>query len=145
MAKKTTFLLGIGARDFKAIDRRINDPHVGAARFQHQQIELRTGHPQHVAERAKNHVGPLRDGVRLVDHLQRSDADRAAGAVHELHLLRQQMVDAIFDDGVGLSAADFHQDPWPGHHAVDFVGQFFGQRFVAIFIEVFHSVSQLDR
>ena len=117
MAKKTTFLSGLARAIFKRIDRRIDDAHIGAARFEHEQVDLRTRHAQHIAEGAENDVGPLRDGVRLVDHLQRGDANRAAGAMHELHFVRQQMIDAIFDDGVGLAAADLHQHPGSGDDA----------------------------
>ena len=83
--------------------------------------------------------GPSRDGVRLVDHLQRSDANRATRSVHKLDLVRQQMVDAVFDDGVRLSAADFHQDPRPRRDAPDFIDNLLRQRFVTIFVEEFHA------
>ena len=56
MAKKTTFFVRIRARDFQAIDRRINNTHIGSARFQNEQIVLRARHAQHVAERAENDI-----------------------------------------------------------------------------------------
>ena len=136
--EKDNLLVGIGARDFQGIDRRINDAHVRSARFQDQQIDLRTRHAQHVAKGTENDVRPMGNRVRLVDHLQRSDTDRASRAVHQFHFFGKQAIDAIFDNGMRLTAADFHQNPWLGDHPTNFIDQFFGERFVAIFIEIFH-------
>ena len=47
-----------------------------------------------------------RDAV--VDAAHRDHADRAAGAVHELDVRRQQVVDAVLVDRVGVAAADLH-------------------------------------
>ena len=58
--------------------------------------------------------GPRGDRERLVDQLERRDADRAARAVHQLDLRRQQLVDAELDDGVRLPAADLHERPRAG-------------------------------
>ena len=63
-------------------------------------------------------------GVGAVDHFQAGDADRAAGAVNQFDFLGQDFVDAVFDDGVRLPAADFHDRPGPGDGAGDGVGQF---------------------
>jgi len=93
---------------------------------------------QHVAEGTEDDVGAARDGVRLVDHFERRDADRTAGAVDQLDIPRQQVVDAVFDDGVGLAAADFHDDPGLRLHPLDALDQFGGDVAVAILIEVFH-------
>ena len=74
----------IGRGQVHGIERRIDDAHVAALRFELQQIAVRAGHAQHVAEGAEDDVGPGGDGVGPVDHLQRRDADRTAGAVHQL-------------------------------------------------------------
>ena len=46
-------------------------------------------------------------GDGLVDQFKRRDADRAAGAVHQLDLLRQQLIQSALDDGVGLARRRF--------------------------------------
>ena len=51
------------------------------------------------------HVGD-RDAV--VDAAHGDHADRAAGAVHELDVGRQQVVDAVLVDRVRVAAADLH-------------------------------------
>ena len=51
--EEDNFLCRIRARDFQAIDRRINNPHIGSARFQNEQIIPRARHAQHVAETSK--------------------------------------------------------------------------------------------
>ena len=48
---------------------------------------------------------------RLVDHLERGDADRTAGPVDQLDPVGQQLVQPVLDDRVGLPAADLHQRP----------------------------------
>ncbi len=58
--------------------------------------------------------------------------------MHELDAFGQESVDAVFDDGVSLAAANFHQHPGPRDDAVDLSHDFLGHGFVAIFVEVFH-------
>ena len=77
-----------------------------------------------------------RDG--LVDHFERRDADRAAGAVHQFDLRRQQFVDAVAHQGVGLAAADFHQHPGTGDGAADFGHERLRELRVAILVEELH-------
>ena len=48
------------------------------------------------------------------------------------------MIDPIFDDGVRLATADLHEHPGLSDDATDFADYFLSQRFVSIFIEVFH-------
>ena len=77
--------------------------------------------------------------MRPVDHLQRGDADRAARAVDQLDARREQLVDAVLDDRVGLAAADLHQRPRPGRDPGDRREQLLaGQRRVAVLVEVLH-------
>ena len=59
-------------------------------------------------------------------------------AMDKFDLLRQQMIQAVLDDAVGLAAANFHQHPGLGDRPPDFVDDFFGKRLIAIFIEIFH-------
>src|SRR5580704_15440595 len=98
----------------------MNDPDVGSSRFQDQQVDVRTGHSEHIAEGTENYIRPLRNRMRLVDHLKGGDAHRASGAMYELHFIRKETVDAIFDDRVRLTATDLHQDPRFGENATEF-------------------------
>ena len=45
----------------------------------------------------------------LVDQLQGRDTHRASGAVDQVEALGQELINAEFDDGVGLAAAYLHQ------------------------------------
>ncbi len=144
--KENHLLIRIRRREVHRIHWRINDAHVRPAlRFQLQQIAARSRHAQHVAERTERHLRPRDDGVRPVDHLHRRDADRAAGAVHQFDRFGENFINAIFDDGVRLPAADFHDDPGPGRGAGNRGGQFFRRFGVAIFVEIFHGKSSGHR
>ena len=75
-----------------------------------QEALRRAGDAHHVAEAGEDHLGVLcgdRDAV--VDPAHRHDADGAAGAVDELDVLGEEVVDAVLVDGVGVPAADLHQ------------------------------------
>jgi hypothetical protein len=48
------------------------------------------------------------------------------------------MIDPVFDDGMRLATADLHEHPRFSDYAPDFANYFLRQRFVSIFIEVFH-------
>ena len=99
MAKKTTFLSGMLARQLQRIERRIDHAHVAALRLHAQQVLRAAGHAQHVAVGDEDDVGSRCQGNRLVDDLDRRDADRAARPVDERDLLRQHLVDAVLEEG----------------------------------------------
>ena len=130
--------LGMGARDLEAVERRIDDAYVGALRLEGEQVAGRTGHAQHVAEGAEDHIRTGGDGVRLVDGLERGDADRAAGAVHQLDAFRQHAVKAVADDGVRLAAADLHDHPRARLDTLDLGDDRLRQAGVAVLIDVLH-------
>ena len=88
--------------------RRIDHADVGAVGLGLQQALARARHPHRVAERREDHPGLLGDGDAIVDAAHRQHADRAAGAVHQLDLLRQHALDAVAEDRMGVAAADFH-------------------------------------
>ena len=50
---------GVGGRESDGVERRINDPDVAPPRLQLQEVAPRAGNPQHIAERAEDHVGPF--------------------------------------------------------------------------------------
>ena len=120
------------------VEGRVDDAHVAAARLHLEQVVVRARHAQHVAEGAEDHVRPGGDGDRAVDHLERRDADRAAGAVHEAHRRRQQLVHAELQDGVGLAAADLHERPGPGDRLADAAHDRVDGGGVAVLVDVAH-------
>ena len=90
MAKKTTCLSGLA----RAISRRRAANRRRARRrrgLDGEQIAVRAGHAQHVAEGREDDVGQARDRVGPIDHLERGHADRAAGTMHQLDALGQKL------------------------------------------------------
>ena len=84
--------------------------------------------------------GGDRDG--LVDGFERRDADRAAGTVDEFERWRQQFVDAVAHEGVGLAAADLHQDPGAGDGGGDFGDEGAGELRIAILVDELHALNR---
>src|SRR6185312_8064500 len=89
-------------------------------------------------KRTEDHVRALRDGMCLIDHLERCHANRAARSMHQLDLVRQKPIDSVFDDAMGLPTANFHQHPRPSNDALDFIDDFSRELFATIFVEIFH-------
>lgn len=110
-------------RDLQSVERRVDDPYVAALAADPEQVTAGPGNPEHVTERAEDHVRAGSDLQRLVDDFQRGDADGTPRAVDQFDLLRQELVDSVPDDGVCLSAADLHERPRPGDDGVDVVEQ----------------------
>lgn len=137
-AEEHDLTVGVLARQFDGIERRVDDSHITAAAFDREQILTAPRHTQHVAERTEDHARLRGDGQRLIDHLERRDAHRAARAVDQLDLVRKQLVDAVADDRVRLAAADLHQRPRAGDRAPDLVKQALGDLGITEFVEVLH-------
>src|SRR5206468_1402106 len=78
------------------------------------------------------------NGQGFVDQFQRSHAHGAARPVHHFDSGGQHLVDAVLDDGVGLSAADLHDLPRASGGGVDLARDSLGDFAVAEFVEVFH-------
>jgi hypothetical protein len=100
--------LGMPAREPERIQRRVDDPHVGALRLGLQQTLARAWHAHGVAEGRENDLGPLRQRHAVVDPAARQHADRAAGAVHQFDRLGQHLLEAVAEDRMGVPAAHFH-------------------------------------
>ena len=130
--------VGLGFGDVDRIERRVHDPDVGSAGPCRVEIAVRSGYPQHVTERAEDDVGSSRQLQAPVDRLERGHTDRAAGAVNELDLGRQELVDAVTDDRVGLPAADLHDRPVAGRCRRDLVQDAAGQLRIAELVEILH-------
>ena len=105
--------------DLHGVQRRVHDPHVRATSLERQQVRRRARYAQHVAVAREDHVRPGRDRERLVDLLQRRDADGTAGAVDHPHALRQRFVDPLLHERMRLAAANFHQRPRLSRDSVD--------------------------
>src|SRR3954451_9170411 len=104
-AEKNHFLVRVCFCNFQAVQRRIYDSDVGSARFNDEQIDIRSGNSQHVTERTENHTWPLCNAMLFIDHLERRHADRAAWPIYQFNFLRQELIDAIFNDAVRLTTA----------------------------------------
>ncbi len=121
------------------VERRVDDSHIAALALDPEQVLAAAGDAQHVAERAEDHAGAGGDRQGLVDHLERGDAHRAAGAMDQLDLGRQQLVDPVADDRVRLPTADLHDRPGPRGDPADLVEQARGQIRVAVLVQVLHA------
>jgi hypothetical protein len=126
-------------READRVQRRIDDSHIRPLRFQPEEIRVGPRDSQHVAERGERHAGPARDGMGLVDLLQRRHTHGTSGSVHELDLRRQHPVHAVLDDRVGLAAADLHEGPRPCGHPPD-LGEDLGRDpAISILVQVLHA------
>ena len=143
MPKKTTSRRGIFAGNLQAFQRRVDHAYIAAASLYVQQICGGTRNAHHVAVRDEDDLGALGQRYSLVNRFQRSNADRAAGAVDHLHLLRQQFVDAVAHQRVCLAAANLHQHPGACRDAVQASDQRVCQLFVAIFVDVLHCFASM--
>ena len=112
--KKHDLTIQIALGKFQGIERRVDDTNIGALGLGIEQALRGTGHAQHVAERAKNDVGTLRDGYSLVNQVDRCHAHGAARTVHQGEITGQQVFQAALNDGMSLAATDFHDRPGTG-------------------------------
>jgi hypothetical protein len=69
----------ICGRDPHRVQRRVDDPHIGAAGLEREQVRRGAGDAEHVAVAGEDDVGPGRDRESLVDLLERRDADGQPG------------------------------------------------------------------
>ena len=64
--------------------------------------------------------------------------------MNQLDFGRQEFFQVVFHDGMGLAAADFHNDPGPGDHLPDGFRQFFNHFDITIFLDVFQDSASFD-
>jgi hypothetical protein len=131
-------LLWILPGNLHGIQRGIDDPNIAALAPHAEQVFLASRHPQHVAEGTKDHARLGRNGERLIDDFERGHADGAAWAVDHRDFGRQELIDAVADDGVGLPAADLHDLPGPRGEAANLAGQLLCNLAVAELIQILH-------
>ena len=74
----------------------------------------------------------------LLDGFEGCHADRTAGAVHKLDLRRDQLVNPIAHQRVGLATADFHEHAGPRDTPGKVRDQSAGNARVAIFVKILH-------
>ena len=110
MAKNTTCRSGWAAAICKRLERRIHHAHVRALRPRLEQAAAaRGGHAQHVAIADESDIGPARQFDGRIEPRHREHAHRAARAVNQAHVARQQILDAVAENGMGVAAAKLHQ------------------------------------
>src|SRR4029077_19094340 len=92
----------------QSVEGRVDHPDVGALGLDLSEGLLGARDPHHVAEAGEDHVvlGGHRDSV--VDPAHRNHAYRATRPVDELHVLREQVVQAVLVDRVRVPPADLH-------------------------------------
>ncbi len=135
--------VGMPLRQRQGVGGGIDHADVGARRLGLEQAApTRTGHPQHVAVAAQDDFRPGGEVQRQVQATDGQHAHRATGTMDHAHAGWQQIRYAMAIDGVGMTAAEFHQ-------VIAAVGpRFFGdpprqparRRAVAKFVDVFHLI-----
>jgi len=134
--------LWIGPRQRQGIADRVHHAHIGAIGFCLQQAAPVTArHPQHIAIAGQDHLRMIQHQAH--GHIQAAGgqhADRAAGAVHQFDIVRQQAGDTVAENRMGVAATKFHQP-------VASVGSGFcpqcrckpaGALTIAKFVDIFH-------
>ena len=76
--------VGVLDGDAQRVERRVDEPDVGAAGLGLEQVPVAARDPHHVAERREDDAGRLGDGDGVVDPAHRDHAHRAPGPVHQL-------------------------------------------------------------
>ena len=104
-------LVRILFRKFERLEGRGDHTDIGAVGLGGIKIALRGGgHAEQIAEGANDGVRAPGNGNGVVEVGGGRDAYGAARAVQKLHMGRQERIECVAQDGVGLAAADFH-DP----------------------------------
>mmetsp|Transcript_18256 Transcript_18256/g.43898 ORF Transcript_18256/g.43898 Transcript_18256/m.43898 type:complete len:229 (-) Transcript_18256:65-751(-) len=134
-------------RDFERVQRRINHAHISAVGARLQQRALGAGHAHRVAKGREDDTGLIRDRHAVVHAAHRQHAHGAARAMHELERGRDQVLQRITKDRVGVAAAHLHdlQRAFTARaQALGRAGNFAQQRArgqrIAEFIDVLHGV-----
>ena len=101
--------VGVLLGDAQRVQRRVDHPDVGARGLGFEQAAVRSRDAHHVAEAGEDDAVLVGDGDPVVDAAHGDHAHRAARPVDELDVGREQVVDAVLVDRVGVTAADLHQ------------------------------------
>jgi hypothetical protein len=94
--------------DLQRVERRIDHAHVRAGGLGAEQMRLRSGDAHHVAESSEDHARLQGDRDRVINPTQRNDTDRATWAVDHLNVGREQILNAVLENRVSVTATDLH-------------------------------------
>jgi len=134
--------VGVRSSQLDRVERRVHHAHVAAGGAHAEQVRGAARNAQHVAEAGEDDPGARGDGQGAVDHLQRRDAHRAAGTVHQGDRGRQELVQPAAHDGVRLPAADLHEHHRLGGQRVDVAHEAAHEGGVAEAVEAAHGASR---
>ena len=106
-------------------------------------MPFEAGHPHQVGIGAERDVRPPREFDGVVHAPHRQHADRTAGTVDHPHIGRQQVLQPVAGDGVGVAAAELHEAIVSVglRLGANFLRDFLRQLAVAIFIDIFHALN----
>jgi hypothetical protein len=142
--KEDDFAIRMGCRDIQRLERRIHHPHIRALRTSFEQAAAtRCGNPDHIAVAHQRDVRSRGQLDGRVQARHRKNANGASGAVHQAHVLWQQILDAVAKDGMGVAAAELHEMVFSG--GIDFGANQLRERrrgaAVTEAVDVAHAVS----
>lgn len=93
----------------EAIHSGIDYPHIGALSLGLLQTGVAAGNLQHVAKSCQDHPANFGQRHGLIGIGVGGDTDRAPRPGEHLNSRRQELTNAVLEDGHGMSAAEFHQ------------------------------------
>src|SRR5262249_24113187 len=93
----------------EGIERGVHEAHISTVGFGLKQIALAARYPHHIAERGKDHAWRLSNSDGIVHPPHGDHADRAARTMDELHIGRQDVLNAVTIDGVGVTTTHLHE------------------------------------
>ena len=110
IAKKTTSRSGLRARELERVERRVDHPHVGAARLRLEQRAAAAGDAHHVAEGREDH---LRAARRARSRRRRGPSGSrrpgSPGPCRKSTSRRHEVLEPVLVDRVRVPAADLHE------------------------------------
>ena len=124
---------------FQRVEGGIHHAYVGATGFGFEECGSAARNAHHVAERGEDDAIGVGHSDGIVDTAHGDDAYRAAGAVYQLDAGRQDLLDSVAVDGMGMPAAYLHElELLVARQALDLGKEQLGHDGVAILIHKFH-------
>src|SRR5262249_4271011 len=107
---------------------------------------LRTRHAHHIAKGRKDHAVGAGNRNRIVDPTHRQHTHRATGAMYQVDVAWQHVLDAVFVDRVRVTAANFHQLQRPAFAEPRDLGCDAASEIpVPIFVHIFHAIYSISQ